>query len=264
MAAAAFREVLHVAASIGVDVLPVKGIVLAHTLYERPEERPMLDVDLRVRPDALVTFARAARARGWMVRSTSRQLGTIEFPVARTLIEVETTVGPPGVCKIGIAEMISRSSWQTGWLGVPYREPELHDHALLLCINAFKDKLVLAAPSAREDLLRISCKREFSPTEMTSRVLRARLRTLVWLVVQWIGVDPRVGRWREVADALAPPRRGYAALFSALARRWPYHPALAVVARAVSDDPWWQTKAVALMAAGTLSRGRTPTEGMKE
>jgi hypothetical protein len=147
-AAEAFRQVVKVTRDEGVDVLPVKGIVLAHTLYERVEERPMVDVDFRVRHRDLKRLASIAKGAGWPARVASNQLGTMEINVSRTLVEFESSVGPPGVCAIAVEDMMARATMRST-LGVEHFEPEVHDHALLLCLNAFKDKLVLAAPWAR-------------------------------------------------------------------------------------------------------------------
>jgi len=44
----------------GVPSLAVKGVVTAYGLYEEPTERPIGDVDVRIRPE---DFGRAARCR---------------------------------------------------------------------------------------------------------------------------------------------------------------------------------------------------------
>ena len=250
----AFRQVLEVMTRHAIDVLPVKGIVLAHTLYNSVEERPMLDVDLRVRPRDLRRVADAARSQGWDVRRTSRQLGALEFTVSRTLIEVESSIGSPGVCAFGIDEMLARSAWRTGPLGIAHREPELHDHALHLCVNVFKDKLVFAPPWAREDLLRIAEAPGFSPALMASRADEAKLRTLVWIVAEWLADDSRGAAWRTVGNTVGLPRLAYAKLFGVFARRFPEGFTMRLLARAASDAFPNRVRAVGLGVAGTFLR----------
>ncbi|HEY1691506.1 MAG TPA: nucleotidyltransferase family protein [Polyangiaceae bacterium] len=260
LAADAMRQVLPLLDAHGIDVLPVKGIVLAYRLYPSIENRPMADVDVRVRPRDLGRVARLARGAGWSVRTTSRQLGTLEFNVSKTLVEVETTIGPPGVCKLSVDEMLRRSRWCTGALAVRHREPEINDHALLLCINAFKDKLVLAPPWARQDLLRIARLPEFSITLLAKRAQQARVCTLLSIVAEWLSTAPDSENWRRVADRVRPmARRGYAILYSSLVRQAPASPILSVVARAASDSLIERCRAVALGSVGTflaLRRGR--------
>ena len=254
-AADAFRQVMELFEREGIDALAVKGIVLAYSLYDRVEERPMVDVDLRLRPRDLRRAIRALRNHGWKVGSTSRQLGTAELFVARTLVEIETTIGAPGVCAISVDRMLARSVERTGPQGVRHREPELHDHALLLCVNAFKDKLVLTTPWAREDLLRIARTPGFSPRTLASRAVEARLCELTRIVSEWLSTEPRGTPWRQVIGALPPRRRSlYASLYRALVHRAPSGPTLALVARAASDSHWMQGKALALGVAGNALR----------
>ena len=67
----------------------------------------------------------------------SKQWGTFETIVDRVLVEVETSVGPPGLCGLAVDTMIAHAT--RGAEG--HLEPELHEHALLLAVNVFKDKL---------------------------------------------------------------------------------------------------------------------------
>jgi hypothetical protein len=251
-AAEAFRQVVNVTRAGGVDVLPVKGIVLAHTLYDEVEERPMVDVDFRVRRQDLRRLASILRSAGWRVGVTSRQLGTMEIYTSRTLVEFESSIGPPGVCAVGVEDMMARATMRTT-LGVDHLEPEVHDHALLLCVNAFKDKLVLAAPWAREDLYRIAVTPEFNSREFVARVAEAELATVVWIVADWLSTGSRDTVWTDVRNRLDEVRRrNYAALYMRLARRAPESVAIGVLARAASDSRALRLKAVALGVAGTL------------
>jgi hypothetical protein len=210
-------------------------------------------VDLRVRPRDLRRAIRAARAQGWAVHPSSRQLGTAQFFVSRTLVEIETTVGSPGVCAVTIDQMLARSRWHAGPLGRLHRVPELHDHALHLCVNAFKDKLVLGHRWLQQDLLRIGRVEGFSPDTMAARAADAKLRTLVSVVADWLANDADGRSWRQVAEAIGPPPRPrYAAVYRDLVQRAPQGRALAVVARAASDSRARQGVALGLGLLGTV------------
>jgi hypothetical protein len=251
-AAEAFRQVVNVTRAGGVVVLPVKGIVLAHTLYDRVEERPMVDVDFRVRRQDLKRLASILRSAGWTVGVPSRQLGTMEIHASRTLVEFESSIGPPGVCAIGVEDMMARATMRKT-LGVDHLEPEVHDHALLLCVNAFKDKLVLAAPWVREDLHRIAATPDFDVRELLARVAEAELGTLVWIVADWLSADSRATAWADVRNSLGGRRRRrYAAMYTQLVRSAPESVAMGLIARAASDSLALRVKAIALGVAGTL------------
>jgi hypothetical protein len=262
-AAEAFRRVVEATRAGGVDVLPVKGIVLAHSIYETVEERPMVDVDFRVRRRDLKRLASILKSAGWPVRVASRQLGTMEIEASRTLVEFESSIGPPGVCAIGVPDMMGRATMRST-LGVNHLEPDVHDHALLLCVNAFKDKLVLAPPWAREDLHRIAATPDFDARGFLTRVAEAQVATLVWIVADWLSSGSRETVWTEVRDRLhGARRRSYAAAYMRLVRSAPESAAMGLLARAGSDSAALQLKAVALGVAGTLlETGRRVTRGL--
>jgi hypothetical protein len=243
---------MNVTRAGGVDVLPVKGVVLAHTLYDRVEDRPMVDVDFRVRRRDLKRLASILRSAGWPVDVTSRQLGTMEIHASGTLVEFESSIGPPGVCAVAVEDMMARATMRTT-LGIEHLEPEVHDHALLLCVNAFKDKLVLAAPWVREDLCRIAVTPQFNVGEFVARVAEAQLATVVWIVADWLSPGSRQTAWTEVRNRLDKVRRrNYAALYTRLARRAPESVAMGLLARAASDSRALRVKALGLGVVGTL------------
>jgi hypothetical protein len=251
-AAEAFRKVVEVTRGAGIDVLPVKGIVLAHTLYESVEERPMADVDFRVRHRDLRRLAALAENVGWPIRVPSKQLGTLDALVNTTLIEFESSIGPPGVCAIGVEDMMARATTRTT-LGVDHLEPEVHDHALLLCVNAFKDKLALGPPWTREDLYRIAVTPTFDARKFVARVREAELVALVWIVANWLSERPGETVWTVVRDSLDGGRLPrYATSYTRLVRRDPESFALRLLARAASDSPALRLKAIVYGAAGAL------------
>ena len=251
----ALRRVLMAFDAAGIEALPVKGVVLAHTLYDDVRQRPIADVDLRVVPRDLRRVERVAGREGWPIFRNSKQLGSRGMNVCRALVEIETTIGPPGLCAVGVEEMMKRSRKTTGGLGFEHREPELHDHALVLCVNAFKDKLVLGVPSARGDLERIARQPGFYAGVVAERARDAKLRTVVWIVADWLCEEGRGGAWDEVRTALGgrPPRARYVAWYRALRDRSPTAPALSLLARVGSDSRSAQGVALALGAAGTAA-----------
>ncbi len=258
-AADALRRVIDVFTGEGIEVLPVKGIVLAHTLYESVADRPIADVDLRILPRDLRRAGRAAVREGWRVWINSRQLGSRGLDVSGTLVEIESTIGPPGVCAVGVDRFLARSRVTSAGLGFEHREPELHDHALLLCLNAFKDKLVRAQPWALRDLERIVAVRGFQPEVLALRAGEARLRTMVWAVADWLVGVRHLALWREVLSALgAPPHPAYARLYRSLLESAPDSRTLSLVARAASDSWWMRGAAVALGIAGTARAELAP------
>ena len=74
----AFVQVARALDSIGVPVVPYKGIDLAHAVYPEPGMRPMKDVDLWVRAEELPTAMEALACVGIVERHTSQRVARYE------------------------------------------------------------------------------------------------------------------------------------------------------------------------------------------
>jgi hypothetical protein len=234
-----------------IPVLVVKGAVLAYSLHRDVVDRPMSDVDLRIRPRDFFAAIRALEARGFEACWGSRQLGAVGFVVQRTLVEIETSIGPPGSCAISVARMMERSVARVLPGDLHVREPEVHDHAVLLVINAFKDKIALCPPWAIRDLELIA--RVLDVDVFLARVAEARLGTMTWIVAAWLASRDGNETWAALRDALAPrvPRPIYARVMRHLLARDPSAPALRVLTRLGCDSRTRRTWALAAAALGT-------------
>ena len=136
--------------------------------------------------------------------------------------------------------------------GYPYLAPELHDHVLVLCVNAFKDKLPRSAPWIVTDLERIVLQPGFDADVLAERARASRSRTIVWMVADWIATLSGHRVWAAVRDRIGPeaPRPAYARLFRALHRRRAERSlALRTLARVGSDAPWSAVRAILVAAA---------------
>jgi len=236
----------------GVDVLAVKGVVTSSWLYEDSSERPLHDVDVRIRPRDFGLAVGAATREGWQV---DRRLWTYRNLVLRidgVSVDVEASLGSPFVSALGVDQLFARATrTQEGfWV------PELHDHALLLTVNVFKDKLICAAPWAVEDVRRVVRRRGFDPQVLVARAREAALTAAVWVVADWMAGSAGDPAWREVRALLggdSPARYRYTrALGRLVARREPTALALRVLTRMASDDPARWLPAVAVAAAWEL------------
>jgi hypothetical protein len=247
----ALEQVLAGCRDGGVEVLPVKGILTARLFYSDPGQRPIQDVDLRVRPEDLNRVRRIGERSGWRLVSRSRAYGTLGFEVLGFLVEFESHVGPPGLCALRVEDMLRRATPYTGALGVSHLQPELHDHALHLCVNAFKDKLVDALPGAVRDLELLPECEGFSAEKLAALAKDVGAATILWLVATWIARTRGAPGWGRVRDALgrSAPRPAYTALFErAVQARLPWRRWLTVLARAGADR-----RAQRLRALGTLA-----------
>jgi hypothetical protein len=253
----AFGRFLEAARASKIPVLPVKGILTADLLYARAAERPIADVDVRVLPEHVRAVERLARDRGWPILERSRMYGKVTLEVAGIALDVESTIGPPGMCGLAVADMLRRATEQDLG-GHRVLVPEIHDHALLLAVNVFKDKLVRAAPWAVEDLERIVVVPAFHATELAARARACGASTLVWIVADWLTRTRGSAPWQAVRDACGPLRRkAYAGLYRALVERAAWRPGLLpLVARLASDRPLDRVGAVARAIAWQAAHPR--------
>jgi hypothetical protein len=246
----------------GIDTLAVKGVVTTHTLYREPTERPMGDADVRIRPEDFDRAARVAREEaGWRIEEWRPEYGAFVLRAGglSVTVDVESVIGAPGLCGLSIDEMLSRATRGVG--GVDVRVPEVHDHAVLMSVNVFKDKFSLAAPWALEDARRIVEAEGFDAARFVDRARRAKIASVAWIVADWMVRERGSGAWEDVRRRLGgrqAPRPLYASAFRALQDRAPEAMATRVLARLGADDPrmWLRamTRAMALEASRAMGR----------
>lgn len=241
----------------GIGTLAVKGAVTARTLYTDLIERPLADVDIRIRPTDVERAAATARDAGWEIGEWRPAYGAfvLALPGLDVPVDVESVVGAPGLCKLTIAEMLTRAVRGAGTLDVYI--PEIHDHAVLMAVNVFKDKLVHAAPWALEDAFRVVGAPGFDVTRFVDRALSAKVGGIVWIVADWMVRRRASAPWAGVRARLGGargPRPIYARLFRALHERAPAAMATRIVARLGADDPTMWPGALAHALALERSR----------
>jgi hypothetical protein len=239
--------------SRGIDVLAVKGVVTSHLLYKDPSERPMGDVDVRIRAQDFERSAQVAKDLGWQVMQWKPAYGAFVLVVEGlgVSVDVESVIGAPGLCSLSIAEMLGRATRGVG--GTDVRVPEIHDHAVVLAVNVFKDKFTMAAEWALEDTRRIVEAPGFDEARFVARVRRAKVASIVWIVADWMKREKASQAWGRIRSELGGdrgPRPLYAWAFRLLGERAPEGLLTRVLARVASDDPrMWMgalAKAVAL------------------
>jgi hypothetical protein len=259
----AARKFMEACEGADIPVLPVKGAVSAATLYDDPADRPLTDVDVRVRRSDLGGLERLCRARGWPIVQSMKSYGNVITLVDDVYVDVEAHVGPPGMCNLHVSSMLDRARWSDA-LGFRCRVPDFTDHAVLLVVNAFKDKLAGAFEWSVRDLERLPRAREFDLAGLTQRLRESAASTLGWITADWMvrvrGAEP----WADVRDALGPPRRDrYVRAFAWSMRRSASGLTSRVLGRIASDSPRERIRALAWMgiwqAEVALSQlGRAP------
>jgi hypothetical protein len=251
------EQVLRDCRDGGVDVLPVKGIITGQRLYADPGERSIRDIDLRVRPEDLDRVRRVGMQAGWRTLAHSWAYGTLAFDVMGFLVEFESHVGPPGLCGLRVDAMIARAVERSQPFDLPHLEPEIHDHAVLLCVNAFKDKLTDTPRGAMRDLELIPHEAGFSSARLAELATESGVASIVWIVASWFVEARHCDAWRPIREQLGPlpPRPLYTFVFEWGVRSSPRRRhLLRVLARAGSDRAMFQLWALGAMAADQVAK----------
>ncbi len=227
-------DVLSALATARVRAVAVKGIVLAQTLYDDVANRPIQDVDLRIVPEDLPRAMAAMRERGWEMRRASRQTGAVGVLHPHALVELETSIGPPGLCLLSVATVLERAHLRSRPSGVVCLEPEIHDHAVLLVVNAFKDKIVMCPAPSLRDTSTIVSSPGFDIEIFCDRIRTSKSTTMASIVGEHLASHS--AKWREILERLGPtPRPLYKGAFEGLLRHAPKSLALRIVGRLGSD-----------------------------
>jgi hypothetical protein len=255
LAVAALREVVVRCAHAGIPLLAVKGAVTSKILYKDVASRPMRDVDIRIRSRDFGAFRNLAAAAGWSRKCVSVIRRNLVYDINGIELDVECTVGPPGVCALTVEKMLSRAEFLT--IGGENRVliPETHDHAVLLVVNVFKDKLFDAQAVALSDLQRIVIAPRFRRKEFASRVTESQVATLAWVVAGWMHGREESVEWGSVRAAIEErtrPRQLYAKVLNRLLQDPTRAPlTLRLLARFSADRSLMRAKA--LMATALWS-----------
>ncbi len=143
-------------------------------------------------------------------------------------------------------------------VGEPFThlEPELHDHALILVLNLFKDGLRYM-PWSLEDLRRIVRQEQFDAEVLVSRAREGHVLSALWIVADWLSERESGDEWRLVRERVGhrPPSTRVAAVYRyVLARGWPPKPGLLTVA--TSNDRAMQSALGLALAVAGLARRR--------
>jgi hypothetical protein len=241
-AARALRATIEVASKAAVELVAVKGAVTSFLLYDDVSERPLGDVDVRIRPTDRVALRDAARAAGFHVLADGGPYDNLTLAFGDIAVDVECHVGAPYMTALTVDDLLRTAVTVRHPLGFAVRVPDTAHHAFVLAVNCFKDKLADITPWAREDTRRIVLAPDFSVNRLTQVAHDARAHTLLYLVAEHFSgrapTEPSSVVWNELRNALEKDaRRGYLTAYHAL-EPWARDSALfRALTRVVSDWP---------------------------
>jgi len=250
-------EIATAARPAGIELMPVKGVLTGHLLYHDCALRPISDADVCVRPRDLMALLAVAQRHGWAIEDFSRSYQKLVVFVRDFAVDIQALPGPPGLCGLTTETMFARSTAAHHPFGFHHRQPEFHDHLLLLVTNVFKDRLLYSSEAIWDDLHRAVEHPAFDPERFFRLVRETQTSSLAWVVADALCTDAPESRWTTVRNALEPLARSR---YCQWVRRWvrgadPHPLALRLLIRSASDDP--PQRAVAWSAAVAWSVERS-------
>jgi hypothetical protein len=207
VAVSVLRKVVEVAASAGVTVAPVKGVVLSRWLYDDVSDRPYRDLDLLIARDDLARMRTAVEARGWPIQVHSPEMGELELTVDRLTVELHAEFGRRDLSRLTIAELLARATADVSTFPFEIRRIDDVDHFLLLVANVTKKAFTYANPHQPEDLERFVARLRPRWGELLERVRSARLQTALRNVALWMADEHRSALFREFLGTMPAARR---------------------------------------------------------
>jgi len=189
LAVSALRSVLEVARTVGVDVAPIKGVVLARWLYDTVVERPYRDLDLLVGRKGLPRLEAAVTARGWRIRHMSLEMGELEFEVDRLVVEVHAEFGRRDLTRLSNEEVLARARPDRETFPFEVLRVDDVDHLLLLAANVTKKSYTYANRHQPADLERLLLQLEKRWAELAARAHAASFSTGLHSVAAWMAEE---------------------------------------------------------------------------
>lgn len=260
-AESALAKVAAALASAEVPVVPVKGVVLAHWLYERPWERLYADVDLLVTRAAFPRALAAVRGAGLPIVQHSAATGHSAALVDGVHVELLAEIGAPDLTRASVADFLARARPDRTTFPFPILRIDDVDHFVLQVVNVVKDGFDATQGPRAEDLRRLLARLSGREDEVVARAREVGFAGGMWNVARWLDEVHGAPGARALASRLGDPGRPlHAAAMRALWRRAP-HPwvGIAVVSLA-PDERAARARVVARVVRRRLARwvGRDP------
>lgn len=156
-------DVAEKLASSGIAVMPVKGALLQHWLYEDPSERPLTDVDLLVRPGALQQATELLEAAGYWRTHHSSVGGIVMRTPLGLMLDLHSQLFDCARYRLPTDEVFARSSEDDSLYGTSVRLPSPLDAYAHLIGKFGSDHLDARSLGRLDEISRMSARLEISP-----------------------------------------------------------------------------------------------------
>jgi hypothetical protein len=170
------KEVLNCLAGRGIPVMPLKGALLAYTVYDDPRDRRVSDIDLLVPESAFEASIGALAANGYQpMRQTQyheRMLCASGVPIP---IDLHRTLFPRGRFRLSTKEIFARGLQNTVLYGTSVVLPDPYDaYAHLIGHEACHHRMPID-PRTSKDLFKLASRHSLDSGQCAAHIDRVGL-----------------------------------------------------------------------------------------
>ncbi len=175
-ATALVGDVAQKLAGAGIPMMPLKGALLQHWLYDDPTERPLTDVDVLVHPDDLSSAVGQLEAAGYR-RTCHRTVGGIvmETPLGLAL-DLHSQLFDRARYRMPTEDLFARSAEDRSLYGVSVRLPSSLDVYAHLVGKFGSDHLDAGSTSRLDEIARMAGHLDALPETVARHLVHCGMR----------------------------------------------------------------------------------------
>ncbi|MFW2390703.1 MAG: nucleotidyltransferase family protein [Polyangiales bacterium] len=175
-ATALVEDVARKLAPSGISVMPVKGALLQHWLYEDPTERPLSDVDLLVRPDELKRAVKQLESSGYRsIGRSSFGAVVLQSPFGLAL-DLHPSLFDRARYRLPTQELFARSIDDTSLYSFGVRLPSPLDAYAHLIGKFGSDHLDARARARLDEIARMARRIDAPPNTVARHLVHCGMR----------------------------------------------------------------------------------------
>jgi hypothetical protein len=163
-------------ADLGIRVMPVKGALLQHWLYEDPSERPLSDVDLLVRPHDMGRAVDRLEASGYQAARRSGVGAVIMQSPFGLALDLHCRLFDSARYRMPTDDLFARSSEDQTLFGAAVRLPAPIDVYAHLVGKVGSDHLDSRAVGRLDEIARMGKRLDTSPRTVARHLVHCGMR----------------------------------------------------------------------------------------
>jgi len=160
----------------GISVMPVKGALLQHWLYDDPTERPLTDVDILVHPAALQRAAGLLEAAGYRRTPHSSVGGIVMQTPLGLVLDLHSQLFDGARYRMPTDDVFARASEDHVLFGASVRLPSPLDVYAHLIGKFGSDHLDARATARLDEIARMATRLDASPETVARHLVHCGMR----------------------------------------------------------------------------------------